>query len=194
MCSVLFVNYWCQMNPGSASVGGTPVTGPSSTGRWGGWALPVTQIWIRCLRWYKTNPGLVVFGCLWGKKKSAHSVDSSGRLISHFGHITDLIRDKWSGARSSQCLCRLVWQTWLLHRFICPWWYSHHAGRGQGWTHRQAEPFFSDQSLKLQFSLKASKIFSTTFTSPCWITHAETLADKGPSSSPEVASSTIVTV
>lgn len=113
---------------------------------WGGWALPVTQIWIRCLRWYKTNPGLVIYGSSSGKK-SVHSVDSSGRLTSHFGHITDLMRDKWSGARSSRCLCRLAWQTWLLHRFICLW-FSHHSGRGKAELTQRTGAFFSDQSLK----------------------------------------------
>lgn len=143
------------------------------TGLWwrGGWALPVTQIWIRCPRWYKTNPGLVVFGSSSGKK-SAHSVDSSGRLTSHFGHITDLMRDKWSGARSSRCLCRLAWQTWLLHRFICLW-FSHHSGRGQGWTHTENRSLFFWSVSKITVVFKSLRAFwchfrESSLNQTCW--------------------------
>lgn len=157
-----------EQNLGSMSVGGTPMTGPLPTGSslarpitelwwWGGRALPVTQIWIRCLRWYKTNPGLVFFGSSSGKK-SAHSGDSRGRLTSHFGHITDLIRDKWSGARSLRCLCRLAWQTWLLHRFICLW-FSHHSGRGQGWTHTENRSLLFWSVSKITVVFKPPSLF-----------------------------------
>lgn len=100
------------------------------TGLWWqcGRALPVPQIYERWRRWYKTNPGLLIFGRSSGRQKSAPSADSDGWLTSHFEHITDLIRDKWSGAKSSRCLCRLVWQAWLLHCSIFLW-YSHHFGR-----------------------------------------------------------------
>lgn len=50
------------------------------------------------------------------------------------GTLTDLIRDKWSGAKSSRRLCRLVWQAWLLHCFICLW-SSHRSGRARLESH-----------------------------------------------------------
>lgn len=125
--------------------------GPKNPGFGGG--VVELSLWLRSCerwrRWHKTNPGLVIFGQSSGKPKSAPSAGSDGRLTSHFGHIKRFeIRDKWSGAKSSRCLCRLVWQAWLSHCFIRLW-YSHRRGRGKAeLTHnlhnlsRETRPFF----------------------------------------------------
>lgn len=177
-----FVENLCQKNPGNVcrrtkcsvcwwALGDRAFVhrvrawlGPN-TGLWwrGGRALPTPQICERWQRWYKTNLGLVIFGWPSEKEKSVPSADSNSQLTSHFGHNTDLIRDKRSRAKSSRCFCRLVWQAWLLHCFICLW-YSHHSGTARlishtTWHSLQGNGTFLWFVLKITpLSLKAAEL------------------------------------
>lgn len=202
-------------NTGSVPVAGPPVTGPSPTGSgpgsaqknqgFGGGVIELS-LWFqsceRWRRWHKTNPGLVIFGRSSGKAKSAPSAGSDGRLTSHFGHIKRFkIRDKWSGAKSSRCLCRLVWQAWLLHCFICLW-YSHRSGRARLNSHttctvspEKCGLFLWFVSKITQLSLKAPEHFGVGVLSSFWshmlrlsCFHQQTKASVG---TIEVACSTI---
>lgn len=178
--------------------------GPKNQGFGGG--VIELSLWFqsceRWRRWHKTNPGLVIFGRSSGKPKSAPSAGSDGRLTSHFGHIKRFeIRDKWSGAKSSRCLCRRVWQAWLLHCFICLW-YSHRSGRARLNSHTtctvspENRGFFLWFVSKItQLSLKAPEHFGVGVLRSFWSRmlrlscfHQQTKASVG---TIEVACSTI---
>lgn len=99
-----------------------------------GWPSSPCAPYLWKVATHKINPGLVIFWWSSGKKKSAPSADFISQLTSHFGYNTGLTRDEWNGAKWSRCFCRLVWQSWLLHHFIC-FWYSYHSERARLISH-----------------------------------------------------------